>query len=82
MPINKSHILMPIKQHTDLHTTKDMTIRQLKAQNKELAKTLRVILEHVEDNNIVRQGNQCTLCHTYRMKGWQALADYEAQEKK
>jgi hypothetical protein len=47
-------------------------------QNKELAKVLREILEHVEDDKIERKPPaQCTLCHTYRMKGWQALADYE-----
>jgi hypothetical protein len=56
---------------------REARIIELKAQNKELAKTLREILEHVEDINVMRQASECTLCHTYRMKGWQALADYE-----
>ena len=32
------------------------------------------ILDHVEDLDVERINNECTLCHTYRSKGYAALA--------
>lgn len=35
---------------------------------------LEAILAHVENMELDRKGNQCTLCHTYRQIGHDALA--------
>lgn len=39
-----------------------------------LLEALEKIIEHVENMDAPRQGNQCTLCHTYRMIGHDAIA--------
>lgn len=44
-----------------------------------LLSVLKEILDHVEDSSAERIGNQCTLCHTYRMKGHDAIAEVESK---
>jgi predicted adenine nucleotide alpha hydrolase (AANH) superfamily ATPase len=46
----------------------------------ELFEALTKILKHVEDMELERKGNQCTLCHTYRMIGHAALAKAEGRQ--
>ncbi len=40
---------------------------------------LKLILKHVEDSDVDRVGSQCTLCHTYRMIGHEAIAKAEGR---
>ena len=51
-------------------------IMTLEADRDTLLKALKEIIGHVEDNS-PRVGNQCTLCHTYRMIGHDAISQVE-----
>lgn len=57
------------------------TLDPLMASAPELLAALKTILEHVEDMDLERLGgNQCTLCHTYRMIGHDAIARAEGRD--
>lgn len=84
----KSFTLMTLKQHTELHTNKDVEILQLREQNKKLHKAL-VCIDAITDicfDSFKEYGFLSTSQNKdYRkakLIAKQALADYEKQEKK
>ena len=44
----------------------ERVISTLESENARLREALQAVLEHVEDDNVSRVENQCTLCKTYR----------------